>query len=384
MVVPALLVPIALSLPGLAAGNRDDTGNLDDAEADPGVSADGQSWFVLPGAFYSQETSLGFAAYGSATFPLRGTGASTWPSSLGAAVVYTLQQQASLAVWPSFYLGRSNDWVVTGEAILSHYPTRYFGIGGDADPAWQDLTRRWFKTEAVVLRRVEGPLYLGLVDGVSVTELREIGAPEHNEGAVSWIGADVLGSGQVTGEEGGVVHGLGVALRHERRDNDQSTRSGTLLDVRTRAHGTWLGSDYRFLEAVVDARAFHTLAGDWTLAAQWVSELRSGAVPFTHMAELGGDDLLRGMYEGRYRDRSATAMQAELRVPIYWRFRGVAFGGLGQVFSVPEDLLAVPPRWTAGGGLRFEIDEVSRSTLRLDLGAGPDGLGFIFNFGEAF
>ncbi len=368
-----------------------DDATADDPQTDTAAvdtdtaSDDGRSWMVLPGAFYSQETSVGFAAYGSATFPVRGTGDATWPSTVSAALVYTLRKQASLAVWPTLYLGRDNTWIADGEYIISHYPTRWFGIGPDTDPTWQSFTRRWLLTRSRLLHRVSGPFYVGVVDSFSVTGLRDFSDPMVDNGQpATWTDADPLGSGRVPGEDGGIVHGLGLALRHERRDNDQSTRRGTLVDLSMVGHAPALGSDHGYTQATVDLRAFHTFPHDWTIAGQWLTELGTGDVPFTHMAQLGGDNVLRGMYEGRFRDRSLTAVQGELRFPIIWRFRGVAFADAGQVFSDPGDLLATAPRWTAGGGLRFELDEVSHSTIRLDFGGGPDGLGFIFTFGEAF
>ena len=84
----------------------------------PEASDDGRSWMVVPGAFYAQETSLGVALFGNATFPVRGGNAQTWPSSVSAAVVGTLERQASLAVWPVFYLGPDNQWIVEGEGEL--------------------------------------------------------------------------------------------------------------------------------------------------------------------------------------------------------------------------------------------------------------------------
>ena len=188
----------------------------------------------------------------------------------------------------------------------------------------------------------------------------------------------------MSGEAGGVVHGLGLRLRHERRDNPQSTRTGTLVEMTTLAHGRAIGSDYGFAEGSLDLRGFYTFGADWTVATQFLTRLQSGQVPFTHMAELGGDEVLRGMFQGRFRDHGGSALQSELRFPIVWRFRGVVFAGVGQVFRQPADLTSHPLRWTMGGGLRYELDDVSHSTIRLDVGAGPDGSGFILNFGEAF
>lgn len=334
---------------------------------------EGQSFLVLPGAFYSQETTLGFAVYGSATFRLPGTGEETWPSTVNAAVVGTLRKQVSFAVWPTLFLGNHNDWVVDGSYIVSHFPTQYYGIGPEADADFQSFTRRWLTTETRVLRKLDDKLYVGIEDTFSVTGIRDVTEP---------TGDAQLGAEPVPGGTGGVLHGLGLVARFENRDNAQSTRSGTYLQLETSGHAGFLGSDFAFTRTRLDTRAFHTLPGDWTFAGQWLTEVRTGDVPFTHMGKLGGDNVMRGLFDGRFRDKSLMALQGELRFPLFWRLRGVGFANAGQVFG--SEPFVVSPAWTAGGGLRLELDETAHSTLRLDVGGGPDGFGFILNFGEAF
>lgn len=344
----------------------------DESVAEPKEGGYGERWIVVPAAFYSQETTLGAVAFGSGTFSLRDD---AWPSTLTAALVGTLQRQATFTVWPTLFFGPDSRWTVNGRYILAHFPMRYYGLGPDADPTYQTFTRRWLLTETSILRRVSGPLYAGLVDQFTVVEVQDISPAQ---------GDHPLGSGEVPGEAGGVVHGLGARIRWEHRDNPQSARNGTYADLRWLGFGGALGSDYAYTETVWDGRAYHTVGADTTFAGQMVLEARSGTPPFTNQAELGGDNVLRGLYRGRFRDRSLLAVQGEVRIPLVWRFRAVLFAGVGEVFSEVRTLGEYPPRWTAGGGLRYELDPDSHTTVRLDIGAGPNGAGVIFNFGEAF
>ena len=84
------------------------------------------------------------------------------------------------------------------------------------------------------------------------------------------------------------------------------------------------------------------------------------------------------------KSHNAMSAQVELRYPVVWRLGVAGFASTGHVFPTFAEIADHAPRWTAGGGLRLELDEVSHSTIRLDVGAGPDGTGFIFTFGEAF
>lgn len=100
-----------------------------ESEVDEPARGYGESWIVVPAAFYSQETSIGAVAFGSGTFRLRGTGPDTWPSTLAAALVGTAQRQATFTLWPTLFFGEDNRWTVNGRYILAHFPTRYYGLG---------------------------------------------------------------------------------------------------------------------------------------------------------------------------------------------------------------------------------------------------------------
>ncbi len=349
------------------------------------ANQDGRSVVVLPGVFYSQETSVGFAVYGSATLPLKGTGPDTWPSTVAVAVVGTLNAQASASVWNSVYLGDANDWAIETESFVEHFPTNYYGVGPTSEPTYQVFTRRQVRSDEAVRRQVVPHVFLGGADHLAFVDVVKVQDPVvQGDGPVVWTGHDQLGDGTVVGESGTRVHGLGALARWDTRDNNQSTRRGALVDFELAGHAPLIGSSTAFALARLDARGFLPVGKGGTLGAQWLTVLGAGEVPFTSMPELGGDDLMRGLYQGRFRDRGASSAQVELRYPLVWRFRAVAFGAAGQVFPSLRASFAHAPRWSAGGGLRFELDEVSHANLRLDVGAGPDGTGLVFTFGEAF
>jgi hypothetical protein len=228
-------------------------------------------------------------------------------------------------------------------------------------------------------------LYLGLAHRFSAVDIPTVGSatPGQGEEEMVWTDNDQLGSTTVPGEDGSRTHGMGALVRWDTRDNNQSAQHGSLIDLELSAYPTWFGSTSTFVLSRADLRGYIPI-GKGVIAGQWLTQLGAGDIPFTAMSELGGDEMLRGMFQGRYRDNNATSAQIELRHPIVWRFGAVAFFSAGHVFPSVETLAAHTPRWTAGGGIRFLLDETARSTIRLDVGAGPDGTGFIFTFGEAF
>ena len=363
---------------------EDQTSSNEDDETSSNED-DGTSLFAIPAVAYSQETSLLFTIFASYTFPLPNTGEETWPSTITGALVYTLEKQASAAFWTSFYLGEQNDWAIDTENIIEHFPTHYYGIGMDSESSYQLFTRRRFQSNETVRHRVYKNLYFGIADHFSLYEVEDVEGPfdEDGEHTEDWTADDRLGSGNVLGEDDGTTHGIGFITRWDARDNAQSARRGILFDLELAHYASAIGSDTDFSQGTLDLRGYASI-GDFTIATQWKTVLSDGDIPFLALAELGGDELLRGVFQGRFRDQNSSSAQLELRSYFYKRLGGVAFASAGQTFSSFDQLSENDPTWAVGGGLRYMIDTVSRSTIRLDYGIGPDGGGAIFTFGEAF
>jgi outer membrane protein assembly factor BamA len=192
-----------------------------------------------------------------------------------------------------------------------------------------------------------------------------------------------LASGAVTGAEGGTTSQLGATAEWDTRDSTLNPRSGALLRVDLRRADPALGSDFEFGLMRLDARRFLSIGPSrHVLALQAVLELRSGDPPFYDTGKLGGGDLMRGWYAGRYRDRQLWSAQAEYRLPLIWRMGAVAFGSAGAVAHDPSGL-ADTLRLAGGGGLRFAFSDRVPINLRLDVAYG-NATSVYFGLGEAF
>jgi hemolysin activation/secretion protein len=147
-----------------------------------------------------------------------------------------------------------------------------------------------------------------------------------------------------------------------------------------------IGSSQDFSLACLDARTYVALLPSWrmALALQARAEVAFGDPPFQELPRIGGDKLMRGYFDGRYRDFCAVALQAEIRLPIWWRFGLTIFGGLAQVAPSPAELAAKNLKVAIGIGARIRLDDASNANMRIDI-AWADGCPqCYFNFGEAF
>jgi len=121
------------------------------------------------------------------------------------------------------------------------------------------------------------------------------------------------------------------------------------------------------------------------IAFNFYTEFTGGIAPFNQLALLGGNKRMRGYFEGRLRDNHQVIFQSEYRFPIYKeRFRGVLFGGIGQVANTFSDFKLQQMKYTYGLGLRILINKKERIHIRLDAGFGKDTSGFYLTIGEAF
>jgi outer membrane protein assembly factor BamA len=261
------------------------------------------------------------------------------------------------------------------------YPDRYWGVGNDLPDISQGYTEDSFRWRNEVQRHVGAGLWTGVVHQGSVTRIHDeqdvVDADGRTVTLPSLLDASVLG------RDGGLSNGLGLSLLHDNRDHVLvPTRGGYHYASLVVLHSA-VGSDFDYLLWEVDLRRFLRLSADGAhvLGLQAVGEIRGRAPPFYELGKLGGPRRMRGYYEGRYRDQHYLTGQAEYRFPIYWRFAGVAFGAIGEVFG--QDRLRLDRlRWCVGGGLRVRFG--SDGIIRLDVGVGPDTEAVIIEGGHAF
>jgi hypothetical protein len=130
------------------------------------------------------------------------------------------------------------------------------------------------------------------------------------------------------------------------------------------------------------------------LGMQAFGQFHTGDVPFRELGGIGTSlsaslynnaNVMRGIYEQRFRDRQMAAFQAEVRHHLLWRLDGAVFGGLGQVGYKLSDFSASGIKYAGGAGVRFNFVRRDRVNLRLDYAAGTGGFsGIYFSIGESF
>ena len=342
------------------------------ATALPVESKPRSGWAALPVASYSPETQLGLGAFATHFFRIGDASAETRPSSLSAVALYTLRDQLITELIPELYWDEQR-WHLWSRLDFRRYPNATWAIGNDAPEASEEWYRedrlRW---QARIDHEVDGPLRIEATLEAIYMQLAELEA------------GGLLEREALPGARGGRSIGLGPGLLWDSRDHLLTPREGALYELSLNLFGSPVGSEYGFGELLFDLRQYVALWSQHVLAVQLFAQFQAGSLPFYKLAQLGGQELLRGYFEGRYRDKALLALQLEYRLPLFWRFSAVAHAALGQVAHHPWRLFARIPKWSLGPGARIMLNTDERLNLRADLGFAPDSWGIYVGIGEAF
>lgn len=286
--------------------------------------------------------------------------------------IYTTKNQIILAVWSDMFLDEDR-WRISSAVNYSKFPTKYWGIGNDTpDSAEEDYTPKALILRLWPQKRIASGWYAGLAANIIDRRISEV-----SDGGL-------IDSGLAPGVKDEQALGLGGSLIRDSRDNTVYPRRGSyhklLVDLFAEV---WFG-DNGFGVYTLDLRRYFPVAGTHVLALQALGIATSGEPPFDLYPQLGGESLLRGYFQGRYRDRSLLALQGEYRLPLFGRFGAAGFVGFGQVAPDISEF-GFDRFWVSGGaGLRFLLAKREGLNIRADFAVGEGSTGFYLSLGEAF
>jgi outer membrane translocation and assembly module TamA len=122
------------------------------------------------------------------------------------------------------------------------------------------------------------------------------------------------------------------------------------------------------------------------LAFQTLAISTNGNPPFQALAQLGGRDILRGYFLGRYRDRNLAVFQSEFRMPLTGRWGVVGYAAAGNVARHWSGMKSREFKPATGAGVRYRFSDAQKVNIRLDLTWGREtpNPSFYLSLAEAF
>lgn len=327
---------------------------------------------ILPLAIRSVETDWSFGVAGSFTFHLRGDITSR-TSNMQVINLYSIRKQFISAINGTLYFPGER-YILNQQISYSSFPDKFWGLGKyttDADE--EAYSFRQYYIYLHLQRQIRPHLFLGLL-----YEYQRVLQVNHPAG-------DLFDQQQVVGRTPYDISGAGLSFTYDTRNDAFAPDQGSLVQFFFNHFDPLLSSSFRFTNYVIDLRTFRRIYRNQVLALQAYGGFGGGQVPLRSLAAFGGSNSMRGYYDGRFRDKNQFAIQAEYRVPLFWRVGGVVFGDFGNVADRLGGLNLQHLKYTFGGGLRLALKKGERLNLRLDYGIAGGGItGLYFQLGEAF
>ena len=340
----------------------------------PSVRYSDQRVSVLsPSLSYAPETNLKFGIYSLFYFKMGEKGGCTHPSKIEQTLTYSLNRQLQYRPeWEIYF--KHDEWITAGQSLYQHFPEFIYGFGNKNDGHAEKYSHQLIKLQGRLAKKIYKRYFAGLQ-----YQMQYMWDIDAKKGGFLDSKSD-----SIVGAKGGLASGLGLVFSYDSRDLSIAPSKGFLCDISTYQYSTLLGSNFRFNTYILDTRKYFTILKTTVLAFQGYVVVSTGEPPFRMLAMLGGSQLMRGYYFGRYRDRDMIYLQSEYRFPVYARFGMTVFGGLGQVAHNVENIYWQGNHVNYGFGVRYKFNKRQNLNMRADFGFGEGNTGQYFTVGEAF
>jgi outer membrane protein assembly factor BamA len=245
----------------------------------------------------------------------------------------TLENQYGLWFDHALYSDRDR-WFFLGRLRFQSFPLFYHGIGSDTPvEATAEVEANQIIIKERVLRNIKNDLFIGLEFDYQRLAAVDFVLPEPMD----------MDFEMPLGSDGSDNLGLGIGLVQDNRHNVLNVRKGFFSELAFLHYNPAWGSTFNFTSIQSDTRVYKPMGKNNVLAAQLLGQFNFGDVPFNQLALLGGENIMRGYYYGRYRDNNQIAAQVEYRfLPLPFNFTdriGAAiFAGAGSVFNDVSDI----------------------------------------------
>lgn len=283
------------------------------------------------------------------------------PSSIvGGLGMYSTSKSWGLMGFGMFFLGEDN-WRITTAGGLGTVHFQFFleGILGGWIPYQSEAGFFMLKVE----RRIHKELY----------------------GGVSYIFADVVtATEEVPLSDSLRLHGLGLNISLDERDNPHYPRSGFLTDLKFNTFPEMFGNEAVSQKIELETNHYFSVRHKKdVVAARFYGGIGLGDLAFSQQFIVHGKDI-RGYTQGAFRGDYLLAVQGEYRWNFHRRWGAVGFAGVATVFkSINEsDNGKLAPG--IGTGIRFRAFPETNFSVGLDVAAGREDWGLYFQIGEAF
>lgn len=338
------------------------------------------SLLVLPVFSSAPETGLEIGGAALFSFYSDTTDRRTNVSTIFGYTTITTKGQTKLSLNLNYWTPHNKRHYIANSSFYN-YPFNFYGVGNNTKLANQQLVsekryKESFECDFILGRKI----YIGYVVGGFKYFYK------YDPDKEDVLNADPL----VQDRRGGMAAYVGPSITFDSRNSNTYATKGAIINAYYNLmHGAFINNGYKGGFFDIEYAQFFSLTRSLVLGTDVQEQSLTGAAsPFYLLPQMGSDEMMRGYYQGRYRDRNYIAGQTELRWRINKRFGLAAFAGTGEVFHSGLRLQQLKPDY--GGGIRYFFDVQKGLAVRLDYGIGqkpagePRETGFYIALGQSF
>ncbi|MES2828708.1 MAG: polymerase [Bacteroidota bacterium] len=338
------------------------------------------SFMPVPVFRYSQEIGMEFGLGALFSTYLDRKDLTNRSSNFSSVISISTKGQYNIS-FKSDIWSKKNEYHFVAETRFKRMPFDFYGVGNETQEANKD---RLVQGSVKIVTEAEKMLAPNLYSGISL-------------GFENYHFTDQVSGGLFTTDQtllhkiGGSVIYAGLSQSYDTRNSNNYTTKGFMGRVTYQYAPDFYGGE-NFTGSLFKAnvRNFWPLSKKFVLGVNALfNSIQGKNTPFYLLPQLGNDEMMRGYYTGRFRDRNLLAGQAEIRYRYNNRFGLVAFAGGGQVFK-NGDLSFQSFKSSYGAGGRYFFDPEKGLSVRVDYGIGEKRAnekrqtGFYISLAEAF
>ena len=332
-------------------------------------------YIIAPFAFYLPETDLVIGAGVKRFYHFgKDQDSLTRISNVAASIQYSLNGQFLLRSQYQIFTNHEN-YYITGYMGYSRFPMTFYGIGNGIDmEKSEQISFNYIRFDNLVYRKTGKNSFAGL--GWRYMNMYHVDMPENG----------IMQSQQTAGMYGSAVSGVNLSYLFDSRDNVLTPSKGMFAQMIYSIHHKATASTHNFNRWQIDVRYYFKpfKKRQDVLAFQGFGLLTNGNVPFNELGQMGGDMIMRGYFQGSYRDKNLLALQTEYRLQLLKRWGIVGFAGAGSISDAMNNFDINNTKPSYGGGLRFKINRKENVNVRMDYGFGNGQQNIYFFIAEAF
>lgn len=336
------------------------------------------SIIILPALAYAQETGVEYGLLSSYSFYADKTDSLIRSSSIGLIATLTSKKQSNLKLSTDYWT-TNNTYHYLADIRYRNFPFNFYGIGDATSEKEKDfLTQKLFRINIEGEKLVAKNYYAGL------------NAKFEHYRYETTSNVNVFDPNTYIGARGGKYLALGVSQVYDTRNSNTYTTKGFYGRLKyAYAPDIWGGDDFSGSIIDLNLRSFFPFSKKIVLGLNSIYQSTIGQdVPFYLMPQLGNDEMMRGYYQGRFRDKNLLTLQSEIRYRVHPRIGLVAFASSGTVYAKEIDLSRL--KFAYGSGIRYFFSLEYDASLRLDYAIGEKRIGeqrqsgFYISLGQAF